>query len=185
MKDNLEKFILDNRHEFDINEPPAGLWEKIEKDIRPKKVINWRVVLSRAAAVVIIFIASYIVHDFISRHYNSERRAERQKSKELIIPELQEAEYYYSGLIDEKLKEIKPQLADNPSLEKEINYDLNQLDSVYNDLKKDLKDNIANQEVIEAMIQNYRLRLSILEDVLSALKPGSNENKTKNNGYDL
>ena len=39
-----------------------------------------------------------------------------------------------------------------------------ELDSVYISLKSDLKDNIANHEVIEAMIQNYRLRISILEE---------------------
>ena len=50
-------------------------------------------------------------------------------------------------------------------------YDLNQLDSLYTELKSDLRDNIANQEVIDAMIQNYRLRISILEELLSEIKP--------------
>jgi hypothetical protein len=53
-----------------------------------------------------------------------------------------------------------------------------QLDSICTDLKKDLKDNIANQEVIEAMIQNYRIKLQLLEDMLKLLK--ENENKSEN-----
>ncbi len=185
MKDKLEKFILDNREEFNIHEPPKGLWNKIEKNIRPEKRINWHMVLGRAAAVVIIFAASYLVHDLVDRYRQNDRHIAIKASKDIVIPELQEAEYYYTSLIDEKLKEIKPILADNPSLEHEIRYDLNQLDSVYKDLKNDLKDNIANQEIIEAMIQNYRLRLSILEDVLALLKPEDNEKNTKPNGYDL
>lgn len=184
MRDNLEKFIHKNREEFDSYEPDDGLWNKIEKKIRPHKTISWRMVVNRAAAVILIFAASYMVN----RYFDKDRVADRirsKKEKPVIIPELREAEIYYSGLINEKLQEIKPMLADNPMLEKEINVDLNQLDSIYDGLKQDLMDNIANQEVIEAMIQNYRLRLSILEDVLSQLKPEDNDPKTKDNSYDM
>ena len=52
------------------------------------------------------------------------------------------------------------------------------LDQVYNDLKEDLKDNAANEEVIEAMIQNYRLKLDILEEMLVVLKQ-SNESQNE------
>jgi hypothetical protein len=182
MKDNLEKFIIENREEFDIHEPPTGAWNKIEKNIRPPKTINWRSVIYRAAAVVLIFAASYLVHEYIGNLKEGQvAKEEPREKKSFEIPELKEAEVYYSSLINEKFKEIKPILIDNPSLEKEIRYDLDQLDSLYTGLKKDLKDNIANGEIIEAMIQNYRLRLSILEDVLSMLKPNDNEKETYHN----
>lgn len=184
MKDNLEKFISGNREEFDIYETPAGSWEKIEKNIRPKRQINWKVVLGRAAAVVVIFIASYMVHEYFDN--NGEVITEKiEKAAESEIPELKEAEIYYSTLIKEKIQEIKPMLTENPALEKEIKYDLDQLDSVYFALKKDLRDNIANEEIIEAMIQNYRLRLSILEDVLSMIKPNDNEKEIEKDTYNL
>ncbi len=185
MKDKLEKFIQENREEFDMLEPGDGIWEKIEKNIQPRKVINWRKVIWRAASVIIIFLASYMVHDYIDLKKQIFSHHESKNKKELMIPEIREAEVYYSNLINEKLKEIKPMLANNPGIEKEINIDLNQLDSSYVALKKDLKDNIANQEVIEAMIQNYRLRLSILEDVLSQLKPEKNDKNKKYNSYDM
>jgi hypothetical protein len=185
MKDKLEKFILENREKFDLHEPGEGIWEKIEKNIKPKKSINWRRVIGRAAAVLVIFAASYMVHDIIDGRNREIARSRTRREKELIIPELKEAEVYYSNLINEKLQEIKPMFSENPKLEKEIRYDLNQLDSIYGDLKNDLRDNIANQEVIEAMIQNYRMRLSILEDVLSQMKPDKNENHSKHNNYDM
>jgi hypothetical protein len=185
MKDNLEKFILKNREEFDIHEPGKEIWNKIEKNIRPRRTINWRMAIGRAAAVILIFAASYMVHDIIDGRNRDIVRTGTKKEKELVIPELKEAEVYYSNLINDKLQEIKPMLSDNPMLEKEIRYDLHQLDSVYAGLKNDLRDNIANQEVIEAMIQNYRLRLSILEDVLSQLKPEKNDNNSKDNSYDM
>ena len=185
MKDNLEKYMLENREAFDVHEPGEGVWGKIEKSIQPKKTINWRLIMGRAAAVILIFAASYIVHDILEGRNREIARTRTKTEKELVIPELKEAEVYYSTLINEKLQEIKPMFSENPRLEKEIRYDLNQLDSIYEDLKNDLRDNIANQEVIEAMIQNYRLRLSILEDVLSQLKPEENESNSKYNSYDM
>ncbi len=185
MKDNLEKFILENREEFDIHEPGQEIWDKIEKNIKPEKRLNWRVIIGRAAAVILIFAASYMVHDILDNKKGEMAQRGTRKEKELIIPELREAEVYYSNLINEKLQEIKPMFSEDPMLEEEIRYDLNQLDSIYDELKKDLRDNIASQEVIEAMIQNYRLRLAILEDVLSQLKPEEDDNNTKYDSYDM
>jgi len=106
--------------------------------------------------------------------------AERKDAVEVEIPELREAEMYYSGMISAMLEEAKPLLAEYPSLEEELHYDLSELDSIYDGLKNDLKDNIANHEVIEAMIQKYRLRLAILEDLLLFLEPEKEENNTNN-----
>ncbi|MBN2213439.1 MAG: hypothetical protein JW723_04280 [Bacteroidales bacterium] len=185
MKDKLEKYIIENREAFDIHEPGEGVWKKIEKNIQPKRSVNWRTIIWRAAAVVLIFAASYMVHDLLDGKKREIARSRTKKEKELVIPELREAEIYYSTLINEKLQEIKPMFSEDPMLEKEIRYDLNQLDSIYRELKNDLRDNIANQEVIEAMIQNYRMRLNILEDILSQLKPEENDNHSKYNSYDM
>ncbi|MBN2612731.1 MAG: hypothetical protein JXB00_14335 [Bacteroidales bacterium] len=185
MKDRFEKFIIENREAFDVLEPGDGVWANIEKNIRPKKTINWYKVMGRVAAVILIFSLSYMVHEVLDGKDQRLARGDARNKKELIIPEIREAEIYYSGLINEKLQEIKPMLSDNPILENEIRYDLNQLDSIYASLKQDLKENIASQEVIEAMIENYRLRLTILEDILTQLKPEENDDTEKNNSYDM
>ena len=99
---------------------------------------------------------------------------------EIDIPELKEAEMYYTGIINTKMEEVKPMLSDYPTLESELETDLTELDSIYKSLKNDLKDDIANNEVIEAMIQNYRLRISILEDMLEFLESQDQEEKTFN-----
>jgi hypothetical protein len=102
------------------------------------------------------------------------------------IPELKEAELYYTGLIDARLQEIKPFLAEYPEIELEMEADLSDLDNVYNSLKNDLKDNVANQEVIQAMIENYRTRIDILEEMLHFLDKASNDSiNTNNPEYEL
>jgi len=187
MENRFEKFIREKREEFDVREPDPMLWKKIEANIKPRRVIDWRIIASRAAAVLIIFAASYMVHELIDNNGRtlSVRKPQQKPAKEIIIPELQEAELYYSGLINEKLEEIKPILANCPGIEDELKYDMSELDSLYADLKKDLKDNIANQEVVEAIIENYRLRIAILEELLTEIKPEEGMCVSKINNHEL
>jgi len=179
MKDKLENFILSNRDEFDLYEPKPGIWSKIEKSVH-KKTINWKGFLWKAAAAILIFGFSFLVHDFI---YEGKKEIAHKKIKEkkIEIPELREAEIYYTNMLNHKLQEIQPILAKHPDLNNEIKTDLSELDSIYFELKKDLNDNIANHEVVEAMIQNYRLRITILEDILKELKINGKNGHYENN----
>jgi hypothetical protein len=47
-------------------------------------------------------------------------------------------------------------------------------------IRNDLKDNVASEEVIGALIRNYRLRIELLEDMLTLMKEkeADNENIT-------
>lgn len=185
MENKFEKFVREHREDFDFREPDPKLWAKIEKNIKPRRIITWRIVASRAAAIVLIFIASYAVHEYLGNRTIKLAQKKHHTKEEIIIPELQEAEIYYSGLINEKLRAAEPILTNCPVIEKELKTDLAQLDSIYNDLKKDLKDNIANQEVIEAIIENYRLRIALLEELLKAVQPAEGACITKTNDYEL
>lgn len=180
--EQLERFIIDNKEAFGPTKPASNIWDKIEKRQPKKKTssINWKLTLSRAAAVVAIFITSYYFHA-----YQSEQQAGGQDvtmsvfgENEQIYNELMEAESYYVSQIGDKKKELFSLTEDSPSLQKDINNDLTELDAILLELKADLKDNAANQEVIEAMMQNYILKLEILEDMLNQIKP-TNEQDNK------
>lgn len=178
MNDKLEKFIRANSSGFDFQEPAPELWKNIEKRITPKKVIPWKFYISRAAAVILLVGASLVAQRVWMNR--DDAKPEKVADVDIDIPELREAEMYYSGMINAKLEEVKPLLTDYPTLEEELNTDLSELDSIYSGLKSDLKDNIANHEVIEAMIQNYRLRISILEDMLTFLESRNDDNSINN-----
>ena len=178
MKDRLEEFVKSHSAEFDLHEPDPGLWKGIEKSIVPKRRIRWSYYLSRAAVVVFLIGATLVAQRlWINKGHGTRKNT---ADVEINIPELKEAEMYYSGIINSKLEEVKPLLSEYPSLEDELETDLSELDSIYKGLKNDLKDNIANHEVIEAMIQNYRLRISILQDMLEFLESQNKEDKTNN-----
>jgi len=167
MKDRLEKFISDNRDQFDLFEPDEKLWTGIESGIHQKKPfrIGWKTVLWRAAAVLIIFAASFMLQEYLHQHRDV--FSERSETKILReIPGLHEAEVYYTSLLNEKIRQIEPLISEYPELGETIQQDLSELDSIYYELQLDLRDNIANDEVVEAMIQNYILKIQILEDLL-------------------
>jgi hypothetical protein len=179
--DKLEKYILDHREQFDDQEPDPALWERIDTRKTPVIRINWKDIAWKAAAVTVIFIASYYFHDYMSSRKNSSGQMMRELTEENapMMRELIEAEAYYSSLISLKKDEVFRLTASNPEIRHEIDMEMVDLDRVFAELKEDLNDNADNAEVIEAMIQNYRLKLEILEEMLQILNQ-TNESKNEN-----
>jgi hypothetical protein len=98
--------------------------------------------------------------------------------------QLKESEIYYNNLLNSLYAEATPLLTANPDVQKELSYDISHIDSLCLEIKKDLKDNIANKEVVDALIQNYRIKIRLLEDILTILKENEN-NPEKLKNYDL
>lgn len=170
MENRLEDFVLNHREDFDIFEPSSKVWEKIETRNPEAKIVkaNWTKYLWRAASVIVIFMISFAVSELIHRNEGqiAAKKNTASDNQEIQIPELVEAEIYYTSQVNDKLHEVQKHVKAFPELEHQLNYDMNELDSVLVELKQDLKDNIATEEVIDAMIQNYRLKLQVLEDIL-------------------
>lgn len=179
--DNLEKFILDHRNDFDDLEPNPAIWNKIQKK-EPKKIdLNWTKILVRVAAVAVIFVSSFIFIDYLVNKTENAVLVETDMPDEIdkeVYQNLMEAEFYYSSMIEQRKEEFYKLAGNNSPLRNEINIELTELDNVFRELKEDLQDNADNEEVVVAMIQNYRLKLEILEEILLQLEP-ANEN-TKN-----
>jgi hypothetical protein len=176
--DKLEKFVNDHRDEFDVYDPNPDLWHKIKlhKPLQNRSIsLLWKV-----AVVLFVFGASYMTHIYLSKNNNFIK----QDNADYTFPELRETEKYYSNLIQAKLNEVQTVLVSYPELKNDLQRDLAELDSIYKDLTKDLKDNISNQEVIEAMIQNYRIKLKLLEQIQQELQNPTDKNK-KNQGHEL
>jgi len=186
MKDNLEQFIAENRDQFDLSDPDQRLWKNIQSRASRKKAfhIGTKGILWRAAAVIIIFSISFLVQEYLHRNVPLSGWKNKSVSTD-VIPDLKEAEIYYTSLVNEKLSEIQPLIKQYPELSDGLRNDLAELDSVYSSLKKDLSDNIANDEVVEAMIQNYRLKLEILEDLLNYLQGKSKSDADENKEFDI
>ncbi len=186
--DKLEKFISENRDEFDFLEPGEEVWNRIQRPEQKVRRLSWQSVAWRVAAGIVIFISAYFFHDFIDRRQSNnialtEQKPVAQPNENVQV--LVEADAYYTSQINTAKLEIEQRSSNDPTLLKEINVDLVELDKVFAELKNDLKDNSDNEEVIEAMIQNYRLKLQILEDVLNQLKKSQNDKGSQNKKHEI
>jgi len=167
MKDEFKKFVDQNRDEFENhNVELDSLWSNIEEGIEKKSRRGNRQIIRYTtmsiAAAMLVFL-SYVFINFSQ----GQKAYDQGFGLANVSEELAEAEFYYSTQIEEKLKIIN---TSNKALGILANENLAPLDSMYLELKKDLKDGADNQEVIQAMIQSYRMRLHVLEQILNELE---------------
>jgi hypothetical protein len=177
--DKLEEYIMKHREEMDRLKPSSGIWKRIRKGLKNNRSgYRW---ISVAAMLAIILGASVV---FLKPVYKLIRKSNGdgvQLMSNQTRFQLKETEIYYNNLANSLYREATPMLAKNPEIQKELYADISQIDSICSEIKKDLKDNVANKEVIEALVQNYRIKIRLLEDMLEILKENEkNPEKSKN-----
>ena len=159
--DELERHIRDHREEMDIHEPDPALWNRIGQRL-PGREIRLRGLLWRAAVAVII--AGTTMTAVISVIRLQERINDPQ------VAAVRETYYYYDSQIKMLYEEAEPLLTANPDIDTELRLGMDELDSLSAGIIRDLNDNIASSEVLEALVRNYRLRIELLEEMLQLMK---------------
>lgn len=100
--------------------------------------------------------------------------------------DLNELSVYYTSKINKEKNDLFILTANNPEVKKEINDEFGKLDKAYKELKNDLKENINNEQVIEAMIENYKLKMEMLEFIKRQVSIEVTEKNDKNETkYDM
>jgi len=164
--DRLEDFIKNNREAFDQFEPSEKVWENISKQKGKSRKISMVSYFLRVAAVVTIAVV-FTVLITNTNIFNSEEAKAQPEDPELR--ELIEAEAFYASQVNEKMNEIRKCYDTFPEIKEEVETDLTELQEMYDVLKIDLNENISKKAVIEAMIENNRYRLKMVDDVLDQI----------------
>jgi len=164
--DRFEEQIRNKKDELDKYNPSPNIWEEINKELGKEK--SHRRPWISIAAMVAVILGSAVVLFSTAERWNENKKNHGNGTS--VNPQLKETEIYYNNLVNSLYKEATPLLTNNPEISKELSEDLSHLDSICLDLKNDLKDNISNQEVVEALIRNYRIKIEILEDLVNVLK---------------
>jgi hypothetical protein len=149
-------------------EPTDKMWETISNRLneQPVKRVRGFTWLKVAAMVTVVALSSAIFYMGIK---SGPQKAEVALQLDPEVQELIEAEAFYAQEVSGKMTQIQNCYKVYPELKSEIEGDLNELESMYRSLKNDLKDNISNKEVIEAMIENNRNRMKLVEEVLEQI----------------
>jgi hypothetical protein len=171
--DHLEKFISENREAFDTEIPNLKLWAEIEKQVNPpsyNKIVRMNWVRNIAAAIALLVIGAGV-----GITLNEKREVIVANSQmEQVVPEFKEAEQFYNQQVQDKLTKLA-----NYNPDPTVTMDLQQIDAVQQELKAELEKapSSTREEIIERMIENYKIKLGILERVLEHIEQKQIQNQ--------
>lgn len=178
MSSDLEKFIRKNRGDFDDSDPSDKVWKNIERSLPVKKetrhftitdIYKW----SAAAAIFFITLTS-VYFLFIkksigngSEKTSTVKTVTKENSSRLdnfnsisieYAAEFKEAEQ----AVQDRQKELRVAIANDPELYRKFQQDLNILDSSYRLLREQASQSMNGDVIIKAMIQNLQLQSELL-----------------------
>ncbi len=175
-EDNIENFVQNNAANFDTEIPNLKVWANIENQL-PQQMAKatapivakmgwWR----QAAAAAILLLCGVGLGLFI----NTKKEANIVQAAGQMAPELQETEQFYNKKIETKLTQYASYTQD-PS----VLADLKQMDEVQNELRNELLNapNAAREDIVKRLIENYQIKLGILERVLNNINEHQLENQ--------
>lgn len=162
--DNLEDYIRRTREEFNSVEPAMGhesrFTERLEAlDTEKKKksgTLFWRV----AAAIILLVVlaVSALIPRFNSPddvHYSAMTLGD-------VSDEMAEVEVYYQSRLSEEYDKIDQLSAADPLVRSYLD-ELDTLNVDYKKLEVTLYESGSHEKVVLAMIENFRMRLDLME----------------------
>lgn len=162
--DGLEKFFADNRDKFDDPVPDRSrLWSAIEEQLPAPAPAKRRWLTSGWSAAAALLVLCMALGFLLLRQQSTTMHATAMTSDIIDI------NAYYGQLISYKLDEVNASPSLSSSDKDEIINYLESLDQACHELEASLKTQINNDEIIKAIVDNYRKRLDVLENLLQRL----------------
>lgn len=165
MGDQLERFIINHREEFDTDEPLGDVWGHIQRKNQTSQ--KWTG-LWKAAAVVFLISTIFLIVE--------KKMSESVLTESAMSGEFVQVEDYYTELIGQKKQEIAA-YGEN-ELGREFLIEIERLDKMYASLKQTYMSQNSSEVITDMMIQNLQLRIEILNKqvkILNELKRQENE----------
>jgi len=177
-KDKLEQFVQDHAGGFDALEPPVMAWDAIEKALpvsRKSTVRRLWPYAWKVAAAVLIFASAWMLNDFNDQRKQAGNYAvSGDSSSNPALNELSDAEAFYATQISSRQAELAAYTRQHPEIIEDLKREFSEMDKKKDALKDDLAESNADEKVIEAIILSYRVKLEILDQMLTEMKrPGN------------
>jgi hypothetical protein len=161
-KDKLEKFILQNRDDFDQERPSFKVWADIEGSLQKNRNVRPLRWLWSTAAAVLLLLGMGIGLMVYPKIYEYQELQAYNQSKDL-----EGVEHYFNGEVDALLVELSgdPQV-NNLTLE------LRRIDTQIATLKEDLAQapKKSKEKIYEAIIATFEAKIELLQTAVSREK---------------
>lgn len=170
----FKNFIDENHEEFDSMEPSEQVWKGIKKETqKEKRLFDSKVFLRIAASLFLLFGSAWIAIQIATRPVDQMVEEETEQAGNMDF------DYAFSGLSDELIEveryyvsevSIKEDALSNYAVDEELLAEVDLLKEEFEQLKEEMGQSADPMKVVEAMINNYQLRLEILQDILNELE---------------
>lgn len=175
--DNFEKHIRENATEFDEHRAErAKMWGNIAAELKaqePNAIPLWKSPILKIAASVLLFIGLAGVIG-LSAFWSRTTVETQYASKELL-----DIDIHYKSLVSYQVQLVK----DHPKLSEEDKVEflsfMDELDTEYDELRKEMQRNLDNELVLEAIVSNYKQRIELIEKLLKQI----NDSKIQDEDY--
>lgn len=182
MKDRLEDFVRVNKKSFDQLEPPANLWERIEKELderhiskngaKKERVIRLSILYRSAAVLIPVLFAGLWFYQY---------QLKQAVDLSNINPQLAKQQVHYASMIELKRTELKHIEKDEPQLYREFSSEIMKMEESYKKLQKDLPASPNQEETVKAMIRNLEIQIELLNQQLTIIQQINQVKKEQRN----
>ena len=185
LEDDIGRFVRSNRGDFDTEIPNLKIWAAIDKQlnetvetptelrvVKPFAFKEWA--LRIAAALTLLIIGASAGFYFKTK----QEAVEIAQTVDKIAPDFREAEQFYAQKVQNQLVKLT---SFQPKTDPSVLADLQQIDEIQKELKQELDEapDATREEIVKRMIDNYKIKLGILERVMQHLNEQQLNNSIK------
>ena len=177
-RDYIEELITKNLEGLNDNEPAAGHFERfkarLEGQHKRKKVISLNFVWKVAAAAVFAFlVVNQAIIWFSAEDSNPISGSDSQITLASVSAEYEEVEFYYTNAINVGLNQWEKLFSEGLISEEEqqmMNNELDEFEQVFEKIQGDLATSPNDERVINAMLEYYQTKLSLINMIIEKLE---------------
>lgn len=167
----IEEYISKNKDSFDSLEPSSDHLMNFERNLRGKGSTRFILFLKPALKIAAMFVLVALSSLWIIDNFFAGDKTGKGISLSQVSPELKEVEVYYTSMIEEKFTEIQSIDFSSEEVQKDILLkELEEMNTIYESLKLELKSNPSNENIINAMIQYYQMKAEVMSQIIEQLK---------------
>ena len=173
MMDNFERFIKENKQAFDVHKADQDkLWQgiasQLDEESKPKVIPLWKSSKLRIAASVILLLGLSLMTFLMVQQPDT--TMEGYASEELL-----EIDMHYQNLVFQQVQLVKNHPRLSTEDKEEFLSFMDELDEEYGQLKLEMQNNLDNERVLEAIVNNYKKRIELIENLLEQISASKKE----------